>query len=145
MGLFDKLKAAGAPQFNPQRAVMTIIIAAIKADGDVSDDEISRLRSICARSPIFASNTKEEDDRLIDFAATVTDQLKDAAVSSAAEALTTEIRETAFAFACDMMLADGMVTDAEERYLGALARTLQLDDAVVQTLVHATVIRNRSL
>lgn len=145
MGLFDKLRNAGTPNFDPQRAIMTIVVAAVKADGAVSEEEIGRIRSMCVRSPIFANNTKEEDDHIIDFADTVTEQLRDEAIVQAAKALKPEIRETAFAFACDIMLADGIVTDSEEQYLMGLAAKLSLSNDVIQSVVHATVIRNRSL
>lgn len=145
MGLFDKLRTATAPAFDPQRAIMTIVVAAVKADGDISADEVGRIRSMCARSPIFARNSTEQDDVVIDFADSVTRQLKGDAVLQASKALKPELRETAFAFACDMVLADGMVTDTEEQYLADLASKLDLSDDVVNAVVQTTVIRNRSL
>jgi uncharacterized tellurite resistance protein B-like protein len=134
MKFFSGLKGA-EPVFNVQKAVMTIVIAAIKADGEISDDEVGRLRSMCARSPIFASNSKEEDDAVIAFADNVTTQLKADAISKAAAVLKPELRETAFAFACEVILADGIVGEAEDNFISMLGRTV----------VQATIIRMRGV
>ena len=144
MGLFSGFKSA-EPKFNPQKAVMTIVVAAIKADGDVSDEEIRRLRSMCARSPIFASNSKEEDDEVISFADTITTQLKAAAIEKAAATLKPELRETAFAFACEMVLSDGIVGDAEDTFISKLAQSLGISEDIGRAVVTATVIRMRGV
>lgn len=144
MGIFDKLRSAGTPAFDVQRAIMTIVVAAVKADGSVSEEEIYRIRSMCARSQIFAANSKEKDDSIITFADGVTDQLGATAVDHASAALPQELRETAFAFACDMVLADGIVSSQEEQYLTGLAAKLHLNEEVLNAVVLTTVIRNRS-
>lgn len=144
MGLFDRLKTAAVPTFDVQRAIMTIIVAAVKSDGQVSDDEIMRIRSICSGTPIFASNTSEQDTAVIVFADNVTGQLGAAAIDHAATSLKQELRETAFALACDMVLADGIMGDAEDAFLTKLATRLDIAPQIIETLVTATIIRNRS-
>lgn len=144
MGLFDGLKAKVQPTFNPQKAIMTIVIAAINADGNVSDEEINRLRSMCARSPIFAANSKEEDNAVIDFALNVNDQLGAGAIQKAAEALEPELRETAFAFATEMVLADGMVGEKEEAFISQLAGFLGIGEELGRAVIQVTMIRARS-
>jgi uncharacterized tellurite resistance protein B-like protein len=141
--LFGGFKSA-EPAFNVQKAVMTIVIAAIKADGEVSEDEIGRLRSMCARSPIFATNSKEEDDAVINFADNVTTQLKADAITKAAAALKPELRETAFAFACEMVLADGIVGEAEESFISGLAEKLGITEELGSAVVQVTVMRMRA-
>lgn len=145
MGFFDKLRSAGnaEPTFTPQSAVMTIVIAAIKADGAVSRDERLRLSSICSGTQLFSSNSSNEDDAVIDFADNVTAQFGDESIDRAAKALKQELRETAFALAADMVLADGMVSSTEERYLASLAQRLNISEHVINVIVEATVIRNR--
>ncbi|MGB7718485.1 MAG: tellurite resistance TerB family protein, partial [Bryobacteraceae bacterium] len=135
MKFFGGLKGVAEPTFNVQKAIMTIVIAAIKADGEVSEDEIRRLRSMCARSPIFASNSKEEDDVVINFADNVTTQLKEDAVAKAAATLKPELRETAFAFACEMVLADGIVGEAEDAFISMLAEKLGISEEIGSAVV----------
>lgn len=145
MGLFDGMKTKMSPTFDPQKAIMTIVIAAIKVDGNVSDEEIGYLRSMCARSPIFANNTKDEDDSVIDFASNVTEQLAMDGVKRAAESLTEELRQTAFAFATEMVLADGMVGDQEEAFITDLAEMLGVDGDMARSVIEVTLIRARSV
>lgn len=143
MGLFDSLKSKTEPSFDPQKSVMTIVIASIMADGDASDEEIGRLRTMCARSPIYAKNTKEEDDAVIDFAINVIKQLGDDGIAKAGNALKPELKETAFAFATEIILADGIVGDDEEQFLTQLAKTLDLSDALARAIIEVTLIRGR--
>ena len=145
MGLFDSLRSAGAPTFDAQSSIMTIVLAAMKADGSIDDEEVVRLRTMCARSPIFAANSRERDDEIIAFADKVTEQFGVASIEMAVKNLKQELRETGFAFACEMVLADGMVSDAEERYLTNLATSLGIPNATLSALVLATIVRNRGL
>ena len=144
MGLFDS-KTKVEPQFNAQKGVMTIVIAAIAADGQASDAELSRMRSMCARSPIFSSNSKEEDDAVVDFALNVWQQLGEDAIKKAAAALKPELRETAFAFATEMIMADGIVGGEEEVFLNKLLQTLGLTEELGRAVIQVTMIRARGV
>ena len=147
MGLFDKLRSSTEMQFNDQQAVMAIVIAAIAADGDVEDDEIRRMNIMCSLSPLFASNTSQEDDRVIDHCVRAFKQTNwdtDAVATKAASSLSPSLRETAFAFAADMTLADGMVTSSEESFLLGLADKLSVPSDLVDSIVNVTIIRNRA-
>lgn len=146
MGLFDKLRSATELQFDEQRAIMTIVIGAIMADGEAEDEEMSRMRMMCSLSPIFARNSVAQDNAVIDFVLRALRQLDwDDLIPRAAAALSPELRETAFAFACDMLMADGVVGRAEESYLEDLARRLSIQDSTANAVVEVTVIRNRTL
>jgi uncharacterized tellurite resistance protein B-like protein len=145
MGLFDGFTQRAFDNFNEQQAIMAIVIAAIKADGHISSEEVQRLRAMCALSPIFASNSSDQDTANIQFADTMTDQLGDQAVAKAAAVLSPALRETAFAFATDMVLADGVLGPSEERFVDDLAKKLELRENAAQAIVYGNVARNRSL
>lgn len=144
MGLFDSFRSDVAPTFTVQQAIMTIIVAAVMADGDVAEDEVARLRSMCSLSPIFANNSSDQDTSVIRFAATVVSQMGEQAVVEAAKVLKPELRETAFAFACDMVMADGLVGQSEEKFLTTLMNTLGIPETSGRGLVWATIVRNRN-
>lgn len=143
MGLFDGLKSKESPTFDPQKSIMTIVFAAVAVDGNVSDEEVGYVRSMCARSPIFAKNTKAEDDALIDFADNVIQQLGNDALSVAAEALSPELKQTAFAYAAEIVLADGMVGESEEAFITHLSDILDVDGDLAKTIINVTLIRQR--
>lgn len=143
MGLFDSFRAKTEPEFDTQRAVMTIVITALAADGEVDDEEVARMRSMCARSPIFAHNSKQEDDRVIDFALASIRRLGNDALGRAAAALTPPLRETAFAFAVEIVMADGHVGAQEEAFIDRLVRLLEVDEDVARAVIGVTAIRAR--
>lgn len=144
MGLFDGIRSKIQPVFDAQKAIMTIVVSAIRADGAISEEEVRRLHSMCARSPVFSQNTVEQDDRLIDFAVDVGDQFGDDCLRLAAEALEPALRQTAFAFATEMVLADGIVGDEEETYMAALAGILGLNENLARAIIEVTLIRARA-
>lgn len=143
MGLFDSFRSSITTEFTVPQAIMTIVIAALKADGDISQEEITRIRAMCVLSPIFSRNSGDEDSALVGFADDVTRRLSSDAISRAAAALKPELRETAFAFACDMVLADGLVGPREERFIQSLLATLELSEDLGTAIVQTTLIRNR--
>ncbi len=145
MGLFDSFRQETFPTMNPQQAIMTIVLGAVAADGEVSDDEIRRIQGMCALSPLFASNSVEEDLGIMRFAGRALTQHGEEAVSKAIEVLSPELRETAFAFACDMVLADGVLTPTEERFMTDLAKRLELRDNVPESIIFTTIVRNRGV
>ncbi len=122
---------------------MSIVVAAVKADGEVSDAEVRRLRAMCALSPLFERNTSEQDTAAMRFAGDLTQQLGDAAITKAAEVLSPELRETAFAFAVDMVLADGLLGRDEENFITGLAGQLGVTEGVARSIILTTLIRNR--
>lgn len=129
MGIFSSLKGKIEQRLDPQKAIMVVIVAALKADGRVEDNEVKQIRSICAWSPIYSSNSKDEDTELMNFADDFTD--KEGIVSSiviAAKSLSPALRETAFCFATRVILADGSVGDGEINFLEGLARDLAIGE-----------------
>lgn len=144
MGLFDAFRASAEPEFDTQRAVMTIVISALLADGEADDEEVAGMRAMCARSPIFSGNSREEDDRVIDFALRTMRRLGGEAVPKAASALPPPLRETAFAFAVEIVLADDAVGPQEEAFIDQLARLLGIGDKLAQSVIAVTAIRARS-
>ena len=144
MGLFDAFRSATTPTFNSQQAIMTIVIAAVKADGQISREEVSRVRAMCSLSPVFASNTGDQDSAVIGFADNVTTQMGAQAIERAVSALTPELRETAFAFACDMVLADGILAADEEQFIASLAEKCSISDNVAKAIIMTTLVRNRA-
>jgi len=143
MGLFDGLKGSGGQAINTQQAIMMIVLSAIEADGDIADEEITRLRAMCFLSPIFASNSKDQDLMVLKFASDRNERLGSESLAVAGSNLSPELRETAFAFACDMILADGVVGSTEEAFLEKAVSQLEIDLEIAQSIVNVTLIRNR--
>ena len=122
---------------------MTIALAAVTADGEISDQEVSRVRAMCVLSPIFCQNSSDEDLEVIGFASNANSQRGRNALLQASQILSQELRETAVAFASDMILADGILGDSEREFLGDFAGILGVSDEIGDAVLLATIIRNR--
>jgi tellurite resistance protein len=145
MGLFDGFRGPTEKKLSADEAIMTVVLGAIMADGEVDDDEVTRLKAMCVLSPIYARNTSERDRNIVQRALNQVSQDGEQAMRRAAAALSPALRETAFAFACDMVLADGVLASSEERFVEQLAETLELAPALARAIVQVTLIRNRDL
>jgi len=144
MSIFDAFRGQVSPTFSPQQAIMTIVVGAIRADGVVSDEEVNRLIAMCVLSPLFAHNTIEQDRFVIGYACNIYQSLGHQALAMASQALSPDLRETAFAFSSDMVLSDGLLTQNEENYLNWLKNALGIADDAAQSIIWATLVRNRS-
>lgn len=144
MGLFDKIRGqASRVTLDAQRAVMTVMVAAVKADGNIEDAEVAQIRSLCVWSPIFARNSKEEDSALIVFADNFTaDEGLEGALRKAGEALSTPLRETAFSFAARIAFADGYLGEKEKAFLSNLVPWLKIEEERARQIVEVVAIMN---
>lgn len=50
----------------------------------------------------------------------------------------------AFFVAVDLVLADGVLEEAEKKFLERLQRTLELDDATVTKIIEVVLIKNHA-
>ena len=66
-----------------------------------------------------------------------------ALIESAKETLTPEMKETAFAVAADLVLADGVVEDTEKKFLDDLQKALEIKDDLALKIAEVLVIKNR--
>lgn len=147
MGLFDKYKVqAGIDTLlDTKVALMVIVISTSRCDGNFAEEELTRLRAICTLSPIFAKDTAEQDLEIFDSASAVINALGDQALPRAVASLPSHLRDTAFTFACDMVMADGEVAPEEERQIEALAQELELSEQSTESIIYATLARHRAL
>lgn len=145
MGFFDAFRAPPRPEVGHQEAIMVVLVAAIMADGEAERSEIVRLNTICALSPIYRANTGAQDSAVLDAAVKRFQARGFDAVRESASLLPPPLRETAFALACELILADGIVSPDEEAFIEFLAEALQLQKELVMAVVHVSLIRNRGL
>ena len=67
----------------------------------------------------------------------------DLLVEKCVPALPDELRETAFAHACDLVLADGVVEDEERALVEKLQKKLEIPGDQAMDIVRVMVIKNR--
>jgi hypothetical protein len=146
MGLFDNVfdsKSTDKALDKPE-AFAGILLCASACDGHVADEEIRDLFTITARMRLFRGIATPQWDSMI---AGLTKALRregvDKLLDRCVAALPEELRDCVFANACDVILADGEVEDAEKEFLDRLQTKLTIDADTALTIVEVLVIKNR--
>ena len=147
MGLFSGLLGKGAnATLDKITAVMVPVVSAMLADGQIDDDEVMQIRSLCAWSPIYARNSREEDTEIILRAIRlVEDEGAQQMCRKASAVLSPALRETAFLFATRIVFADGHVGSQEQQLLESLVAWLEVDTVRARMLVEAVSIMQHTI
>lgn len=147
MGLFDHLLNASTTQGNTMTAAeafAAITLAATASDGYLSDPEVQSLSLGLSRMKLFQDYSGEAIAKMLDrFLKIIRNEDSDALFDRAKQYLPHELRETAFAVATDLILADGLVTDEEKAFLEHLHRSLEIPDNTALDIVRIILIKNK--
>jgi tellurite resistance protein len=145
MGLFDKVFGGSQPtKLTAQESFIGVAMTAIAADGSITPEEAQGVSAALFRMKMFKGMSerqmKEMFDRVIGV---MKKQGAGAIIASAAETLNPEMKETAFAIAADLALADGTIEDEEKKYLEELQKALGVKDDLALKIAEVLVIKNR--
>jgi tellurite resistance protein len=130
--------------FSPQEAYAAITILAIASDGYLANEELDAITSHLSRMHLFHHFRPDTMQRM--YTKLFDIMRKDGTevlLESAKETLPIELRESAFAMCCDLTLADGMMSQDEQRFLKQLHTTLEITDAIADRILGVMHIRNR--
>ena len=144
MGLFDNVFATQKRDLTANDAFAGILICAVASDGHICDDEAHGLCNILTRMKLFDNWT---DDKFNAMYNRLLGMIKREGVGPVlrrcAQALPEELRETAFANACDLVLADGVVEEEEKAFLDDVQKVLGISGDQALTIVEIMIIKNR--
>ena len=117
------------PLLSPQDALVALMVAASASNEDIQTSELVKITQIINHLPIFASF---DADRLTVLSRIVFDLFEevdglDALFGLLREALPSELNETAYALACDVVAADGKLDEPELRFLEEVRFELEVD------------------
>ncbi|GAB4474728.1 MAG: hypothetical protein OHK0037_35740 [Elainellaceae cyanobacterium] len=147
MGLFDRMfgvQNTAQETFSPPEAYAAIALAAIASDGYLSDEELSGLMNVLNRMQLFRSYSNDIMRRMFDklFSILRRDGVG-VLFATAKDSLPFELKESAFAVATDLILADGRVTQEEQKFLNDLYQALGISEASAEKIVDVMMIKNR--
>ncbi len=113
---------------SPQDALVAVMIATSAADEQMTESELRSITSIVDLLPVFQGYDR---DRVPSVSALVSDLFTaedglDALLRLVEGALPDHLRETAYALACDIAAADGVVAMTELRLLQELRHELKV-------------------
>lgn len=147
MGLFDDVfdsPSSSGKAMNKGEAFAAILLGAAASDGHIADEEAQGLWTITGRMKLFSSWSPDKFNHMMDkLVAMLKREGLDRMLDRAAKALPEELNETAFANACDIVLADGVVEDDEKTFLQKLTRMLEISGDQALTIAKVMVVKNR--
>jgi tellurite resistance protein len=146
MGLFDKVLSNHTVKeaLNPAEAFAAITLSAIASDGYLSDEESRGISLALSRMKMYRSYPNDVMQRMFDkLLGILRREGMNSLFDSAKDSLPYELRESAFAVATDLILADGVVADEEQEFLNDLYQALSLDAEVATRIVEVMMIKNR--
>lgn len=125
-------------------AFLTILLMANAADGEIAEEEKEALAATLKRMHIFKSRSTKQTQQLINESVAVFKEHNSCDIFAAAKkALPPPLRETALAAAVDLVFADGVVTDEEGDFLGAMWKALGISDATGKKIIDVMAIFHR--
>ena len=112
-----------------QDALVAIMVAASISDASIKTSELVTIERIVNHLPVFAGF---DIDRIKTISQTVFDLFEEedglaALFGLVREALPERLNETAYALACDVAAADGMLRETELRFLEEMRYELNID------------------
>lgn len=145
MGLFDKvLGNRKETSFTTPEAMAGTVLAAAAADGYISDEEAMGLNTVLGQMRLF-NNWSEHQYRstMNKLVGILRRQGPLELMEICTDYIPSDLCETAFAVATDIVLADGIVTDEEKDFISRLQRLLKVDYDLAQKIVEVMVIKNK--
>ncbi|QDU93651.1 tellurite resistance TerB family protein [Lignipirellula cremea] len=147
MSLFDDVLGDSSfqPQaFGPQEAFAGILLSASACDGHIADEEVQSLMTILTRMKLYQHVPPHKFNSMMDRLIGV---LKrggpEKLVQMSTPAIPPELRETVFANACDIVLADGVVEQDEKEFIDDLLVKLEIDRNRATNIVKVMVFKNQ--
>jgi tellurite resistance protein len=124
------------------QAFIGLLIAAMDANRHVSSEEAARAHHIIWSMKRFRRKSGETVGRLIEKMRVYVGVHGSAAtIDAACQVIPRELRPAAFALSADLVLADGRIEPAEQRFLAALADRLGLTAAARNRLREAMLVK----
>ena len=123
-----------------------ITYLALVSIGDIVDEDLSRFNVAINRMKLFNGITTELAEKYHETMQPYVDGDADAweeFISAAASSLPSELRETAFAISCDLVMRNGFVPPKADGYLEMLQQRLGVEDNLAKMITAVIQIKNR--
>jgi tellurite resistance protein len=145
MGLFDDLAGTtNMPVVDERDLFCSVLIATIDADGRVRQEEADQFFATLGRMAMYRDQSDEERSHMVDRVTSLVNKFGTQAILDRAnEVLSEGMKETVFAIAVDIALADGVVELTEKELLNQTKETLGISDDLAEKIVDVMLIRNR--
>lgn len=146
MGLFDSLFGGmeASSKLTPQEAFAGILLGASACDGHIADDEVQGLVTALVRMKLYQRyDGRQFNQALNKLLGVLKKHGVDALIDACVQTLPAQLNKAAFANACDIVLADGVVEPDEKQFIDTLQSKLQIDPNTAKTIAQVMVIKNK--
>jgi hypothetical protein len=133
--VFDKKKLDDLSA-NDALLLIGVCAAMERPDGDGAyEDDVKRIATLANKHPVFEQRTDDLDSSINKFV----NMLKgiedcNAPVAKAAKGLMPKLKETAFAWAAEILIPDGTLTKERKEILDKYALLLNIDDHIARKI-----------
>ncbi|MEQ8746721.1 tellurite resistance TerB family protein [Pyruvatibacter sp.] len=131
---------------NPQTALIYVMVTMAAVDASMSDKELRKIGNITAALPAFDEFSQEKLLPVAQECAAILQEEDGLAtvLGLAKEALSPNMRETAYAMAADVAVADLKVGAEEQRLLEIIRNTLGVDRLVAVAIERGAQARHQT-
>lgn len=146
MGLFDSFFGGmeSSRKLTPQESFAGILLAASACDGHISDEEASNLTASVSRMKLFQRvNEKEFAQVMNKLLGILKKKGPDTLIEGCTESLPKDLSNAAFANACNIVLADGVVDQEEKDFIEKLRTKLSVEPNTAKAIAQVMVIKNK--
>ncbi|MCC5615997.1 tellurite resistance TerB family protein [Nostoc sp. CHAB 5836] len=148
MGLFDAVLGTEnqtQTALNPPEAFAVIILTATASDGYLSVEQANSITFVLSRMKLFKSYSYEMMNGLFDkILGILQGNGFNALFDAAKDSLSQDLRESAFALATDLILAEGIIAEEEKNFLNDLHQALGVSSEIAIQIVQVMLIKNRA-
>lgn len=144
MGLFDKVLGSSTDKLTEAEGMAGIALAAIASDGMITEEEAAGLGTSLSRMKLYAGMSNRDINKLFERLIKVARaEGVDKLLEMSSAAVRTELKQTAFALAADLLMADGHVAPEEKKFLEKIQKNLGVNDDIALKIVDVIAIKNR--
>jgi tellurite resistance protein len=132
---------------DPHSALIYTMVIVSAADSDMTDDELDVIGDIVGHLPVFRDFERAQLPQVLQACTALLnrDDGLDEAFAEIKAALPANLRETAYAVACDVAAADGEATQEELRVLEMMRHRLNIDRLIAAGIERGARARFQSL
>ena len=146
MSLFDGIiddSVSGSQPFGPHEGFAGVLLCASACDGHIGEEEGQSLNMILSQKKLYERLTQQQFGSMMDrLVAELKRGGPEQLLEKAYPAVPPELRESAFANAVDVVLADGTVEDDEKSFIDDLQTKLEIDEKRARAIVQVMVYKN---
>jgi hypothetical protein len=146
MSLFDDFVEEGLSprEYGPQEGFAGVLLCASACDGHIADEEARSLNLVLGRRRLYERLTQQQFGSMMDrLLAELKRSGPEQLLNKCYEAVPPELRETVFANAVDIVLADGIVEQEEKEFIDDLGMKFDIDKKRAKAIIQVMVYKNR--